>query len=195
MGTAELDSDDRPREKAAAIPTGGASCRDGADAIVMVEETSASATEGAVEVHARGQHRAKRSCEPDEDVAAGSDAAGGGAGRTVRPRAPGPASRLAGESPRLVCSARPRVAIVSTGDELVTPRHGRRSYPGRIRDSTASRDSQGWYVGAGGSPGAPRNRLPTTRLTSGCAPCSRLALSGDATSWSFRRDRRSAHAT
>jgi molybdopterin molybdotransferase len=114
--------------QAAAIPTGGY-LPAGADAVVMIEEATA-AGDGAVEVH-------RPVTVGGSVLGRGGDVAEGAvvlaAGVEVRPHDVGLAAALGVRE--VVAYRRPRVALLSTGDELVpvdaTPR------PGQVRDSNA----------------------------------------------------------
>jgi molybdopterin molybdotransferase len=141
MGSAsELGVDEG---QAAAIPTGGA-LPTGADAVVMVEQTSPSGP-AAVEIHgavAPGEAVVR----PDEDVAEGDVLLA--EGRAVRAEHLGLLAAAGVTSMRAY--TRPRVAIVSTGDELVPPDTPELA-PGTIRDATASALA-GMVTTAGGIP-------------------------------------------
>ena len=123
MGTAS-DMSLSPGEAAAAF-TGGMLAGN-ADAVVMVENTQ-STGDSSIEV--------LRPVAPGENVAqAGEDIRAGdailSAGHVVRPQDIG--GLLAIGMTEVRVARRPRVAIVSTGDELVQP--GETPGPGRIRD-------------------------------------------------------------
>ena len=114
---------------AAAIPTGGA-LPEGADAVVMVERTSRTDA-GSVEVLeavAVGQAVVR----PDEDVAKSVELVA--AGRAIRPEHLGLLAAAGVTS--LSVFARPRVAILSTGDELAPPSTTALA-PGQVRDAIA----------------------------------------------------------
>jgi molybdopterin molybdotransferase len=114
---------------AVAIPTGGA-LPDGADAVVMVEH-SAEAMPGTIEV-TRPAASGDGVVRGDEDVSAGSMIAR--AGRPLRAQDLG---LLAAAGITSVSAyARPRVAIVSTGDEVV-PAETEALSTGQVRDATA----------------------------------------------------------
>ncbi|MFC5728802.1 MULTISPECIES: gephyrin-like molybdotransferase Glp [Nocardioides] len=112
------------------IPT-GAAIPDGADAVVMVEYTQVTMA-GAVEV-TRPVAIGDGIVRADEDVAAGGALAP--AGRPLRPQDLG--LLAAAGVTELKVRARPRVAIVSTGDEVV-PSDTQRLAAGQVRDATAS---------------------------------------------------------
>lgn len=143
-----------------AMPTGGV-LPDGADAVVMVEYT-AETMPGTVEV-TRPVAPGGGMVRADEDVVAG--AALVPAGRPLR------ASDLgllaAAGVTAVAVHARPRVAIISTGDEVVPPGTAELR-AGQVRDATASAlaglvaDAGGEPVFAGivsDEPGALKNRL------------------------------------
>jgi molybdopterin molybdotransferase len=110
------------------IPTGGA-LPDGADAVVMVEHTQAG-TPGTVEV-TRPVAPGEGLVRADEDVAAGTVLVP--SGRPLRAQDLGVLA--AAGVVRVPVRARPRVGIVSTGDEVVAP--GETPQPGQVRDATA----------------------------------------------------------
>lgn len=116
-----------PPGGAVAIAT-GAPLPGRADAVVMVEHTQA-ATAELIEV-------LRPAAPGDGVVLAGEDAAPGaelaGAGRPLRPQEIG--MLAAAGLVELSVHARPRVTIVSTGDELV-PTSTARLEPGRVRDA------------------------------------------------------------
>ncbi len=112
------------------IPT-GAAIPEGADAVVMVEHTQATMP-GAVEV-TRPVAVGDGIVRADEDVAVGAVIAP--AGRPLRAQDLG--LLAAAGVTRLEVRARPRVAIVSTGDEVVPP-DTRDLAAGQVRDATAS---------------------------------------------------------
>jgi molybdopterin molybdotransferase len=134
----------RPAERrlapgeAIAIST-GAVVPEGADAVVPVERVAAS--DGAVAVP---------DTEPGANVRrAGEDMRSGervlAAGTDLGPAEVAVLSSLGRE--RVVCGARPRLAVLVTGDELVPP--GRPLRPGQIRDSNAiALAAQGRRAGA-----------------------------------------------
>jgi molybdopterin molybdotransferase len=143
-----------------AMPTGGA-LPDGADAVVMVEYTAETMT-GTIEV-TRPVAPGGGLVRADEDVSAG--AALVPAGRPLR--APDLGLLAAAGVSTVAVHARPRVAIISTGDE-VRPPDTVDLAPGQVRDATASAlaglvsDAGGDPVLAGivpDEPGALRDRL------------------------------------
>lgn len=116
--------------QAGAVPTGGM-LPAGSDAVVMVEQTSAPG-EGLVEV--------LKPVAPNENVVrAGEDVArGAGVLAAGRRLAAADLGVLAATGVReVVCRARPRVAIIPTGDEVV-PASTRDLGPGQVRDVTSS---------------------------------------------------------
>ena len=110
-------------------PTGGV-LPEGADAVVMVEHTAKSMS-GTVEV-VRPVAPGDGLVRADEDVAAGGPLAL--AGRRLRAQDLG--LLAAAGIVEVEVHARPRVAIVSTGDELV-PASTARPAPGQVRDATS----------------------------------------------------------
>jgi molybdopterin molybdotransferase len=125
------------------VPT-GAALPAGADAVVMVEFT-AETVPGTVEV-TRPVAAGSGLVRADEDVAAGAPLVGGG-----RPlRAPELGLLAAAGVPSVTVHTRPRVAIVSTGDEVVPPDTVVLA-PGQVRDATASALA-GLVTDAGGTP-------------------------------------------
>ncbi|GAA2551490.1 molybdenum cofactor synthesis domain-containing protein [Pseudonocardia hydrocarbonoxydans] len=136
-----------------AMPTGGV-LPDGADAVVMVEFT-AETMPGTIEV-TRPVAPGAGLVRADEDVAAGADLVP--AGRPLR--APDLGLLAAAGVVDLAVHARPRVVIISTGDEVVAPSTATLR-PGQVRDATASalaglvRDAGGEPVYAGIVPDDP----------------------------------------
>jgi molybdopterin molybdotransferase len=126
-----------------AMPTGGV-LPDGADAVVMVEYT-AETMPGTIEV-TRPVAPGGGLVRADEDVAAG--AALVPAGRPLR--APDLGLLAAAGATIVAVHARPRVAIISTGDEVVSPDTVELA-PGQVRDATASALA-GLVIDAGGEP-------------------------------------------
>jgi molybdopterin molybdotransferase len=126
-----------------AMPTGGV-LPDGADAVVMVEYT-AETMPGTIEV-TRPVAPGGGLVRADEDVAAG--AALVPAGRPLR--APDLGLLAAAGATTVAVHARPRVAIISTGDEVVSPDTVELA-PGQVRDATASALA-GLVIDAGGEP-------------------------------------------
>jgi molybdopterin molybdotransferase len=126
-----------------AMPTGGV-LPAGADAVVMVEFT-AETMPGTIEV-TRPVAPGGGLVRADEDVAAGAELVP--AGRPLR--APDLGLLAAAGVTELVVHARPRVVIVSTGDEVVAP-STTTLRPGQVRDATASALA-GLVHDAGGEP-------------------------------------------
>ncbi|GAB3456682.1 molybdopterin molybdotransferase MoeA [Actinophytocola sediminis] len=126
-----------------AMPTGGV-LPDGADAVVMVEYT-ATTMPGTIEV-TRPVAPGGGVVRADEDVAAG--AALVPAGRPLR--APDLGLLAAAGVTTVAVAARPRVAIISTGDEVVPPSTVDLG-PGQVRDATAPALA-GLVTDAGGEP-------------------------------------------
>ncbi|MHA6782637.1 molybdenum cofactor synthesis domain-containing protein [Pseudonocardia saturnea] len=126
-----------------AMPTGGV-LPAGADAVVMVEFT-AETMPGTIEV-TRPVAPGSGLVRADEDVAAGAELVP--AGRPLR--APDLGLLAAAGVTELVVHARPRVVIVSTGDEVVAP-STTTLRPGQVRDATASALA-GLVRDAGGEP-------------------------------------------
>lgn len=126
-----------------AMPTGGV-LPTGADAVVMVEHT-AETMPGTIEV-TRPVAPGGGLVRADEDVAAGAELVPGG-----RPlRAPDLGLLAAAGVTGVRVHARPRVAIVSTGDEVVPPSTVE-LHAGQVRDATASALA-GLVLDAGGEP-------------------------------------------
>lgn len=119
-----------PPGGAVAVPT-GAVLPEGADAVVMVEHT-AETLPGTVEV-TRPVAPGAGTVRADEDVAAGGDLVP--AGRPLR--APDLGLLAAAGVTGVAVHARPRVAVLSTGDEVVPPDTAALG-PGQVRDATAS---------------------------------------------------------
>jgi molybdopterin molybdotransferase len=128
---------------AVAMPTGGA-LPDGADAVVMVEFT-AETMPGTIEV-TRPVAPGGGIVRADEDVAAG--AALVPVGRPLR--APDLGLLAAAGVTTAAVHARPRVVVLSTGDEVVPP-DTLELRPGEVRDATASALA-GLVRDAGGEP-------------------------------------------
>lgn len=132
-----------PRGGCVAMPTGGV-LPEGADAVVMIEFT-AETMPGTIEV-TRPVAPGGGIVRADEDVAAGAPLVPGG-----RPlRAPDLGLLAAAGVTEVAVHARPRVAIVSTGDEVVAPSTSELQ-PGQVRDATASALA-GLVLDAGGEP-------------------------------------------
>ena len=112
------------------IPTGAVIPAD-ADAVVMVEHTQFT-TADVIEV-TRPVAVGEGIVRADEDVAVGAEIAP--AGRPLRAQDLGILAAV-GVTEVEVC-VRPRVAIISTGDEVVPP-STRQLSPGQVRDATAS---------------------------------------------------------
>ncbi|MFI5612106.1 gephyrin-like molybdotransferase Glp [Amycolatopsis sp. NPDC051903] len=126
-----------------AMPTGGV-LPEGADAVVMVEFT-AETMPGTIEV-TRPVAPGGGLVRADDDVAAGAALVPGG-----RPlRAPDLGLLAAAGVVSVPVHARPRVSIISTGDEVVPPETGSLR-PGQVRDATASALA-GLVLDAGGEP-------------------------------------------
>jgi molybdopterin molybdotransferase len=110
------------------VPT-GAMLPGGADAVVMVEYT-AEHPDGTLEVR-RAVAPGENVLQPGEDVRAGELLFE--AGTRLRPQDVGLLSALG--LTRVTCYQKPRVAILSSGDEIVPL--GQRPAPGQVRDSNA----------------------------------------------------------
>jgi len=138
---------------AVAMPTGGV-LPEGADAVVMVEHTQETMP-GTIEV-VRPVAPGEGLVRADEDARAGAELLP--AGRRLRAQDVGLLAAAGATEVRV--HARPRVAIVSTGDEIVPP--GTEDLAiGQIRDATAS--ALGALVrDAGGDPD-PRGIVPDDR--------------------------------
>jgi molybdopterin molybdotransferase len=128
---------------AVAMPTGGV-LPDGADAVVMIEYTQETMP-GTIEV-VRPAAPGDGLVRADEDALPGAPLVP--AGRPLRPQDLGMLA-AAGVTPVRV-HARPRVAIVSTGDEVVPP-DTLALRPGQVRDATSSALA-GLVREAGGEP-------------------------------------------
>ncbi|HEX6353090.1 gephyrin-like molybdotransferase Glp [Actinophytocola sp.] len=126
-----------------AMPTGGV-LPDGADAVVMVEYT-AETMPGTIEI-TRPVAPGSGLVRADEDVTAGAPLVP--AGRPLR--APDLGLLAAAGVTTVAVHARPRVVIISTGDEVVPPSTVE-LLPGQVRDATASALA-GLVTDAGGEP-------------------------------------------
>jgi molybdopterin molybdotransferase len=115
--------------RAVTMPTGGV-LPDGADAVVMVEHTQ-EAMPGTIEV-VRPAAPGDGLVRADEDARAGAELLP--AGRPLRPQDLGLLAAAGVTSVRVL--ARPRVAIVSTGDEVVDPATEELAV-GQVRDASA----------------------------------------------------------
>jgi molybdopterin molybdotransferase len=115
--------------RAVAMPTGGV-LPEGADAVVMVEHTQ-EAMPGTIEV-VRPAAPGDGLVRADEDARAGAELLP--AGRPLRPQDLGLLAAAGVTSVRAF--ARPRVAIVSTGDEVVDPATAELGV-GQVRDASA----------------------------------------------------------
>ena len=115
---------------AVTMPTGGA-LPEGADAVMMVEHTQATMP-GTIEV-TRPVAAGENIVRADEDIAV--DAVLVPAGRPLRPQDLGVLA-AAGVT-EVAVHIRPRVAVLSTGDEVVPPSTPHLE-PGKVRDATAS---------------------------------------------------------
>jgi molybdopterin molybdotransferase len=135
------------------IPTGGA-LPPGADAVVMVEHTNV-AIAGTIEV-VRPVAPGEGMVDAEEDVAAGAPLVA--VGRPLR-AADLALLAAAGVTELAVC-ARPRVAIISTGDEVVDPATASLE-PGQVRDAIAV-PLAALVREAGGEP-EPRGIVPDDR--------------------------------
>jgi molybdopterin molybdotransferase len=138
---------------AVVVPTGGA-VPPGADAIVMVEHTQ-EAMADTIEV-VRPVAPGENVVAPDEDFTAGAELV-----RAGRPLRAADLALLAAAGVTTVdVHARPRVAIVSTGDEVVDPATAALA-PGQVRDAIAL-PLAALVRDAGGEPG-PRGIVPDER--------------------------------
>lgn len=135
---------------AVAIPTGGM-LPAGADAVVMIEHT-AEATDDSIEV-VRPVAPGENIVRFDEDVAAGAVIAP--PGRSLRAQ---DVALLAAAGVVKVCvHARPRVAILATGDEVVPP-DTRALSPAQVRDALSV--SVGALVREAGGETSPASIVP-----------------------------------
>jgi len=153
---------------AIAMPTGGV-IPDGADAVVMVEYTQ-EAMPGTIEV-TRPVAPGDGLVRADEDARAGGELLG--AGRPLRAQDLG--LLAAAGVTRVRVHARPRVAIVSTGDEVVDPSTARLEV-GQVRDATAPALAA-LVRDAGGEPD-PRGIVPDDRAALDRALRDAVASSG-----------------
>jgi len=135
---------------AVAMPTGGV-LPPGADAVVMVEYTQETMP-GTVEV-VRPVAPGDGMVRADEDVTVGAELVP--AGRPLRPQDLG--MLAAAGVTNVDVHAKPRVAIISTGDEVVPPGTGTLQ-PGQVRDATSAALA-GLIQDAGGEP-SPRGIVP-----------------------------------
>lgn len=135
---------------AVAMPTGGV-LPPGADAVVMVEYTQETMP-GTVEV-VRPVAPGDGMVRADEDVTVGAELVP--AGRPLRPQDLGMLAAAGVTS--VDVHAKPRVAIISTGDEVVPPGTGTLQ-PGQVRDATSAALA-GLIQDAGGEP-SPRGIVP-----------------------------------
>jgi molybdopterin molybdotransferase len=113
--------------QAIAIST-GAVIPDGADAVVQVERTDGGHETVAIRAEVEAGANIRRA---GEDVTAGAEVLGAGTGL-------GPAEvgvLAAVDRPRIVCWRRPRVTVLTTGDELLEP--GEALRPGAVRNSNS----------------------------------------------------------
>src|SRR4051794_38293028 len=138
---------------AVAMPTGGV-IPDGADAVVMVEHTQ-EAMAGTIEV-VRPVAPGDGLVRADEDARAGAEVLP--AGRALRAQDLG--LLAAAGITAVAVRARPRVAIVSTGDEVVAPATASLE-TGQVRDASAVALAA-LVRGAGGAPD-PRGIVPDDR--------------------------------
>jgi molybdopterin molybdotransferase len=135
------------------VPTGGA-LPAGADAVVMVEHTQ-EAMAGTIEV-TRPVAPGEGIVRADEDVRSGGELAPAG-----RPLRAADLALLAAAGVTVVAvHARPRVAILSTGDEVVAPATGALE-PGQVRDAIAV--AVGALVREAGGEPDPRGIVPDDR--------------------------------
>src|SRR5262245_41384866 len=161
---------------ASLIATGGMLPR-GADAVVMVEHTETRQLDGKtlIEIH--------RAAAPGQFVAfTGSDIA---RGETVVRAGALVTSREIGMIAAVGCSSvlvwhKPRVAIISTGDEIVAP--GEPIRPGAVYDSNAAIIAAA-VVEAGATPvllgiGPDDEEALSTLLRAGLAACDAVVMSG-----------------
>jgi putative molybdopterin biosynthesis protein len=158
------------------IATGGMVPR-GADAIVMVEHTEARAVEGRTVIEVR------RPAAPGQFIAfAGSDLARGEtalrAGQMLTSRETGVLAAIG--CARVEVHRKPRVAIISTGDELIEP--GKPMRPGTVYDSNAAILAAA-VEEAGGAPeelgiGADDEAVLSHLIDEGLAVCDAVLMSG-----------------
>jgi molybdopterin molybdotransferase len=113
--------------QAIAIST-GAVVPDGADAVVQVERTDGGRETVAVRAEVEAGANIRRA---GEDIAAGQEVLG--AGTEIGPAEAGVIASV--DRPRIACWRRPRVTVLTTGDELVEP--GDPLRPGAVRNSNS----------------------------------------------------------
>jgi molybdopterin molybdotransferase len=150
----------------------GAPLPDGADAVVMVEETAAS--EQGIEIFAAaaaGQHIGRRGA----DIASGDRVLA--AGDLLSPSRLGAIAAIGRADVNVF--AKPRVAILSTGNEVVEP--GQRLAPGQIFD--VNRFTLGAIVSAHGGIAEPRHAAQDTvaalvEALDACAAADVIVFSG-----------------
>jgi molybdopterin molybdotransferase len=150
----------------------GAPLPDGADAVVMVEETAAG--EQGIEIFAAaaaGQHIGRRGA----DIGSGDRVVA--AGDLLSPSRLGAIAAVGRADVEVF--AKPRVAILSTGNEVVEP--GQRLAPGQIFD--VNRFTLGAIVSAHGGIAEPRQAAQDTvaaliEALDACAPADVIVFSG-----------------
>ena len=113
----------------------GAPMPDGADAIVMVERTRTEGDDVVVEVARARRSRAARGRRPRRRAPSCSRSA-----RCSRPRTS--ACSRASTSTRCACHPRPRVGVISTGDELVERGSARARADPRLEPADAARPAR-----------------------------------------------------
>jgi len=144
---------------------------DGADAVVMVERTDEVGGDPDAEGGGPDRIAVRTAVAPGDHVmSAGADIAAGaralGPGTRLTPREIGLLSALGVDE--VPVAGKPRVGIVSTGDELVRPGEALDPSRGEIYDVNSTTIAAG-VEEAGASPFSTRTPATTTRRWSGCS--------------------------